>query len=103
MAVPKKTAARQAAIGVEERISKMRFANSFILTILFLIALVIWIYHGIWAFKVVYYKPYGHLLNNIIYGPGTFVADFGLSLRLLSYINDKLLSERIEADYKKYI
>ncbi|KAK6203442.1 uncharacterized protein RJT21DRAFT_27284 [Scheffersomyces amazonensis] len=97
MAVPRRS------VKPEDRISKSRFANSLILTILTLLALVAWIYHGIWALKVMIYKPYGNILNNLIYGPGTLVANVGLSLKLIGAINTKLLTDKIEADYKKYI
>ncbi|EGW35382.1 uncharacterized protein SPAPADRAFT_58603 [Spathaspora passalidarum NRRL Y-27907] len=61
------------------------------------------VYHLIWAIKVVYYQPYGNLLNNLVYGPGTLVANVGISSKLIRYINAKLVEDKIEPDYKKYI
>ena len=46
------------------------------------------------------YRPYGNLLNNIVYGPGTLIANAGLSSKLIKYVNTKLVEDKIEADYK---
>ncbi|EER35509.1 conserved hypothetical protein [Candida tropicalis MYA-3404] len=87
----------------EERISKSRLLNASILTVLTVAIFLLLIYHFIWAVQVMMYRPYGNLLNNIVYGPGTLIANAGLSSKLIKYVNTKLVEDKIEADYKKYI
>ena len=86
-----------------EQISKSRVVNALILTFLTVLIFLILLYHFIWAVQVMMYQPYGNLLNNIVYGPGTLIANAGLSSKLIKYINKKLVEDKIEADYKKYI
>ena len=86
-----------------EHISKSRAINASILTVLTIVIFLLLIYHFIWAIQVMIYKPYGNLLNNLVYGPGTLIANAGLSSKLIKYVNNKLVEEKIEADYKKYI
>ncbi|EER35519.1 conserved hypothetical protein [Candida tropicalis MYA-3404] len=87
----------------KERISKSRLLNASILTVLTVAIFLLLIYHFIWAVQVMMYRPYGNLLNNIVYGPGTLIANAGLSSKLIKYVNTKLVEDKIEADYKKYI
>ncbi|RCK59616.1 hypothetical protein Cantr_07285 [Candida viswanathii] len=86
-----------------EHISKSRVLNASILTFLTVLIFLLLIYHFIWAVQVMMYKPYGNLLNNLVYGPGTLIANAGLSSKLIKYVNTKLVEDKIEADYKKYI
>lgn len=48
-------------------------------------------------------QPYGNFFNNLVYGPGSFLANVGLSTKLLRYLNKVLVEDKLEADYKKYI
>ncbi|KAL6451569.1 hypothetical protein SBY92_003209 [Candida maltosa Xu316] len=86
-----------------EKVSKSRAVNASILTILTVLIFLLLIYHFIWAVQVMMYQPYGNILNNIVYGPGTLIANAGLSSKFIKYINTKLVEDKIEADYKKYI
>ncbi|KAK6454889.1 uncharacterized protein RJT20DRAFT_53173 [Scheffersomyces xylosifermentans] len=87
----------------DERISKSRAFNAGLLTILSLVIVVVLGYHFLWAVKVMTNQPYGSFLNNLVYGPGTLVANAGLSMKFISYINNKLVEDKIDADHKKYI
>ena len=49
------------------------------------------------------YQPFGNLLNNLVYGPGTLIANYGISSRIIKYINTKLVEDKLDSDYKKYI
>jgi hypothetical protein len=84
-------------------ISKSRAMNASILTVLTLFFVLVWISHGVWAIKVLINDTYGTFFNNLIYGPGTLVLNIGLGIKLMSWINIKLLDNSIEDDYKKFI
>lgn len=86
-----------------ERVSKSRAFNALILTILSITLLIVLFYHLNWAVDVMLDKPYGSLLNNLVFGPGTLLANAGISLKLITYINAKLVEDKIDADHKKYI
>ncbi|CAI5759485.1 unnamed protein product [Candida verbasci] len=86
-----------------DKFSKSRALNATILTLITITFGFILIYHLIWSVKVVYYQPFGNILNNIVYGPGTLLLNFGLTTKLIKWANSKLLEDKIEEDYKKYI
>ena len=81
---------------------KSRVVNSFIITTVMILVLLMLGYHFIWSFKVIINQPYGTLLNNLVYGPGTFLANAGLSFRFLRYLNKTLVEDKVDSDYKKY-
>lgn len=83
--------------------SKSRALNAAILTALTLLLLVIWFLHAKWAISVMYYRPYGNFLNNLIFGPGTLVANAGITTKIVKYVNKLLVEDKIDADHKKYI
>ncbi|EAZ63928.1 hypothetical protein PICST_38487 [Scheffersomyces stipitis CBS 6054] len=87
----------------DDKVSKSRAFNAGLLTVLTLLVLAGWVYHFIWALQVVINQPYGGVLNNLVYGPGTLVANAGLSTKLVGYLNDKLVGDKIDADHKKYL
>lgn len=82
---------------------KSRALNATILTTVFIFAVVLSGIHLLWAVKVLYYKTYGGFLNNLILGPGTFVANVVITFKVLTYLNEKILGDNIDADHKKYI
>lgn len=86
-----------------ETISKLRFAKALVLTVVTVVMFALWAWHGWWSLKVMYYQPYGLLINNLVYGPLTWFAHMGISYRLAKWLNLKLLDDSIEADYKKYL
>ncbi|CUM63560.1 uncharacterized protein PRCAT00001138001 [Priceomyces carsonii] len=87
----------------EDRPSKQRALNAFILTLTSLFVVILLVYHAFWAVKVVYYNQYGRLFSSLVYGPGTLVANAGLSTRFLKFLNRKLLEDTLDTDHKKYI
>lgn len=87
----------------DEEISTSRVLRALFLTFLSLFLIVLWGYHSVWAVKVVIYKTYGNLLNNLIFGPGTLIANGGLSIKFVTFLNEVLLDDRIDADHKKYL
>lgn len=95
--------ARKPAYRPDEKLSKSRALNALILTVLFIGLLVIWLYHARWAIDVMANRPYGNFLNNLVFGPGTLIANAGLSVKVASYFNEKLVEDKIDADHKKYI
>ncbi|CAN3358659.1 hypothetical protein DICA3_F39722 [Diutina catenulata] len=80
-----------------------RLLNASILTIVFLGMVGLWAWHGWVVAKIMYYQPYGSLINNLMYGPVTWVAHMGVSYRVAKWLNARLLDDKIEDDYKKYI
>ncbi|ODV78380.1 uncharacterized protein CANTADRAFT_90730 [Suhomyces tanzawaensis NRRL Y-17324] len=94
---------RKPAYKPQERVSKSRALNASILTVLTLLLVVMWAYHTVWAVKVMINRPYGSFLNNLIFGPGTLIANTGVSTKIVSYINTKLVEDKIDSDHKKYI
>ncbi|KAI5955159.1 hypothetical protein KGF54_001720 [Candida jiufengensis] len=86
-----------------EKISKSRALNASLLTLISIIVFIELIYHANWSIKVLYNQPFGNYLNNLVYGLGSFLANFGLSVRLMKWLNQKLVEDKIESDYKKYI
>lgn len=87
----------------DEEISTSRVVKSLFLTFLSLFFIGLWCYHAVWAVKVMIYKTYGNAFNNLIFGPGTAIANAGLSIKLVTYLNIVLLDDKIDADHKKYI
>lgn len=71
-----------------------------IVTIALLIGVII---HAKWSYHVLVYKQYGSFINNLVFGVGTLVANAGLSIRLVSFLNLKFLDSQIDADHKKYV
>ncbi|CAD1811283.1 putative integral membrane protein [Candida parapsilosis] len=86
-----------------ERISKSRAFSASILTFVTVVIFLELGYHLIWSAKVMINQPYGNFFNNLVYGPGSFLANVGLSTKLLRYLNKVLVEDKLEADYKKYI
>lgn len=87
----------------DEEVSTSRVIKALLLTFLSLFMIVLWGYHSVWAFKVVIYKTYGNLLNNLVFGPGTLIANGLLSVKFVTYLNEILLDDKIDADHKKYL
>lgn len=87
----------------ENNISQSRVLKSALVTVLGIVFLIILGYHLNWAFTIVNYRVYGHFLNNVVFGFGTFLANGGICLRILTYLNQELLDSDIDADHKKYI
>ncbi|KAI5949261.1 hypothetical protein KGF57_004860 [Candida theae] len=86
-----------------ERISKSRAFNASILTFLTVAIFLELGYHLLWSAKVFINQPYGNFFNNLVYGPGSFLANVGLSTKLIKYLNKVLVEDKMDADYKKYI
>lgn len=86
-----------------ERISKSRAFSASILTFVTVAIFLELGYHLLWSVKVIINQPYGNFLNNLVYGPGSFLANVGLSAKLMRYLNKVLVEDKIETDYKKYI
>lgn len=76
---------------------------AFGITLVSLVLLIGVIIHAKWALNVLIYKHYGHFLNNVVFGVGTLIANAGLSLRFVSYLNLRFLDSLIDADHKKYV
>ncbi|CAK7902932.1 hypothetical protein CAAN1_07S05050 [[Candida] anglica] len=91
------------APSVEERVSKSRVLNALLLTALSIVFIIVWGYHSVWAVKVMLNRTYGGFINNLIYGPGTFVVDVALGFRFITYLNFVLLDEKLDVDHKKYL
>lgn len=87
----------------DEEISTSRVIRALFLTFLSLLLILVWGYHSVWAVKVVINKTYGNLLNNLVFGPGTLIANGGLSIKFVTYLNEILLDDKIDADHKKYL
>ncbi|CAH2355403.1 hypothetical protein CLIB1423_25S01486 [[Candida] railenensis] len=87
----------------DDRVSKSRVTYAVLLTIFSVILVVLWGFHAVWAAKVILNRTYGSFFNNLVFGPGTFVAGVGLSVKLVTYLNNVLLEERLDMDHKKYI
>lgn len=85
------------------KISKSRVLNSAILTFLGLAIIIGLFYHLVWALGVLRTNAYGDILSNIMFGFGTLFANGVVSFRLLTYLNVKLIDDKIDADHKKYI
>ncbi|KAI5965711.1 uncharacterized protein KGF55_001074 [Candida pseudojiufengensis] len=86
-----------------EKISKTRVINASILTIISILLFIELLYHLKWSIKIIYNQSFGNQLNNLIYGLGSLLANFGLSVSFLKWLNQKILVDKIEEDYKKYI
>lgn len=86
-----------------DRISKTRLTNTILLTALSLIFAAVICFHLYWAINLIRYRVYGHLINNLVFGMGTFVANAGLTAKALVWLNERLLDSRIDEDHKKYI
>ncbi|KAG5419010.1 hypothetical protein I9W82_003729 [Candida metapsilosis] len=86
-----------------ERISKSRAFSASILTFVTVAVFLELGYHLLWSAKVMINQPYGNVFNNLVYGPGSFLANVGLSTKLMRYLNKVLVEDKLEADYKKYI
>lgn len=84
-------------------ISKSRVLKSALLTVLSIVALLQLGYHCFWAFKVLFYNYYGNSINNLIFGVGSLVANAGISFKALTFLNEKLIDDGIDADHKKYL
>ncbi|CAH6722501.1 hypothetical protein CLIB1444_09S04962 [[Candida] jaroonii] len=84
-------------------ISKSRVLKSALLTVLSIFALLQLGYHCLWAFKVLYNNSYGNSINNLIFGIGTLIANAGISFKALTFLNEKLIDDGIDADHKKYL
>lgn len=87
----------------EEEISAKRALRATFITALSLLLLAVFSYHAYWAIGVVANNSYGSHVSSFVYGPGTLVANGGLSLKLVSYLNDRLVDQTIDADHKKYL
>ncbi|CAK9440960.1 uncharacterized protein LODBEIA_P48290 [Lodderomyces beijingensis] len=87
----------------DDAVSKSRLFNATFITVLTLIVMLLLGVHFIWSVKTMINQPYGNLLNNLVYGPGTFLANVGLSSKLVRYLNKVLVEDKVDADYKKYI
>ena len=87
----------------ENNISQSRVMKSALVTILGVIFLIVLGYHLTWALTITTNRVYGHFINNVIFGFGTLLANGGICLRILTYLNQELLDSDIDADHKKYI
>lgn len=87
----------------QEKISPDRAIKASLLTFLSLVLLILWGYHALWAIKVFVYNRFGGILNNTVYGVGTLVANAGISIKAVTWLNDKWLEDKLDADHKKYI
>lgn len=87
----------------EEEISAKRALRATFITVLSLLLLGVFSYHAYWALGVVASNSYGSFLSSLVYGPGTLLANGGLSLKLVSYLNERLVDRDIDADHKKYL
>lgn len=87
----------------EHHISQSRVLKSALLTILGIVFAILLCYHFMWAVQILRNRVYGHLLNNLVFGIGTFIANGGICFRILVYLNQELLDNDIDADHKKYI
>lgn len=98
MVVPRKPAYRP-----DEKVSKSRAFNALILTVISIGLFVALLYHARWAVNVMSNRPYGSFMNNLVFGPGTLIANAGISYKVASFINEKLVEDKIDADHKKYL
>lgn len=87
----------------EDRVSRTRVLYAILLTIFSLVLVVIWGYHAVWAVNVILNRTYGSFISNLIFGPGTFIAGVGLSVKLVTYLNQILLENKLDMDHKKYL
>lgn len=86
-----------------QQISSSRVAKSAFITVLTLVLLFGFVWHFWWAVKVYMSNYYGNWINSVVLGFGSVIANAGISLRLLTYLNEKLIDEGIDADHRKYI
>ncbi|EGV64511.1 hypothetical protein CANTEDRAFT_113280 [Yamadazyma tenuis ATCC 10573] len=87
----------------KDRISKSRVFSSAVITLLVLGLLLLWGYNFLWAIRVVRFNYYGSLLLNFVIAIGSLIANATISLRVLRYLNETLIGDKIDADHKKYI
>ena len=99
MAPPPRQQQKQQDVTFENRRALLAFG----ITLISLALLIGVIIHAKWALNVLIYKQYGNFLNNLVFGVGTLIANAGLSLRFVSYLNLRFLDSRIDADHKKYV
>lgn len=94
---------RYSSVKEPEKISTSRALKATVLTSLSITLLLLWVYHAIWAIKAIIYNRFGRILDNLVFGVGTLIANGGLSLRFLRYLNQVWLDTEIDDDHKKYL
>lgn len=87
----------------QEAISTERAVKASLLTFLSLVLLVLWGNHALWAVRVFVQNRFGGVVNNTVYGVGTLIANAGLSIRAITWLNNRWLEDKLDADHKKYL
>ncbi|ODV67111.1 hypothetical protein HYPBUDRAFT_139606 [Hyphopichia burtonii NRRL Y-1933] len=87
----------------EDENTKDRAIKAASVTALSLLFLLLWGYQALWAIGVIFDNRFGSLVNNLVFGIGSLIASGGIAIKVVTYLNDRLLTDTIDADHKKYI
>lgn len=98
MPYPKRPAAPK-----QERISKSRAAKASFLTGATVVAFLLFIYHLYWVIHAINDRKFGSFFWSLSVSIGSIVLSSFVMIRILLFLETRLLSNDIDADHKKYL
>lgn len=95
--------ARKPVPSKHERISKSRAAKASFMTGATIVALALFLYHLYWVIIAINDRKFGGLLSTVAITIGSIALSSFIMIRILLFLETRLLSDDIDADHKKFL